>query len=266
MSSDVSFPTATIFGYAIAILFYFLLPIVASILLYRRQSAHVFPLVVGVVVYLLTTRINDIGVQMFFRGQSYANMMAIAAETVCLWEECGRWLVMRYPLTGIRSAGAAASYGIGHGGIEAVLRGAQKCNILAIGLRLNREGISGFTSVLDPKFAANIVVQLQEYASRGLFCNLLDSLDAASNFGVHIALSMLIYRGVQRENSRQTLPIAIGLHYLVNLCGWLASFSNSIILRDAVGITAGVFVIWLAMKIADGRALFDEIMYPAETE
>lgn len=263
---SVHFSEAALLGYVVAILLHFSLPIAAYILLYRYRAVRVFPVIIGAVVYLLTTRLNDIGVQMLFRGQSYANMMMIAAETVCLWEECGRWAAMRYPVTGIRLAGSAVSYGIGHGGIEAVLRGVRKCNILAIGLKLNRDGISALTAGLNAEQAANKVAQLQEYASCGLICNALDSLDAASNFGVHIALSLLIYRGVQWDNSRKMLPIAIGLHYLVNLCGWLASFSNSIILRDAAGIVSGVFVIWLAMKIADGRALIDELLYPAETE
>ena len=268
MTADAAlrFSELTVLGYVIAILSYFLLPAAAFCLLRKYRAGSIVAVIIGAVIYLLVTRLNDIGVQLLFRGQPHADLMVLAAETVCYWEELGRWLAMRYPVTGIRSPGAAVSYGIGHAGMEMILRGAQKCSILGMGLRLNREGITAFTAGLDTDRAASVIAQLADYAAHHLLCGVLDSLEAAVLFCVHIALSLLIYCGIRTETSRKTLPAAMGLHLLVNLCGWLVSFSGSDALRSLAGICVGAVVIWIAMKLADGWEMLDEIRYPMETE
>lgn len=257
-----TFSSSALLGYALAALTLFALPIAAFCMLRKNRAASLLSLLAGVIIWLLATRFNDICVQMLLRGQSRAMMTVAAAETVCLWEECGRWLAMRSPFPGTRSAGAAVSYGIGHAGIEAVIRGIGKVQIIGAGLRMNSEGIGALTACMDAERAANYTAQLQNYAAHGLFCSLLDAVDAAAVFGGHIALSLLIYRGIREENSRRTLPIAIGLHYLVNVCGWLGSLSGSDEVQSFMGIGSGVLVIWLSMKCADGWGMLDEIRFP----
>ena len=250
------FSGGTLFGYALLGICEILLPALLLSPLQRRQQVNWTAVVVGAVIYALTVRLNDISVGMLFRGAPYANRVLIAAETICIWEECGRWFTARFAMPQADRTRDAVSYGIGHGGAECFRNAMIAFGRLKNGMIFNSEGIAGLTDGHSDAARERISFQLTEAAKHTFGISLCDLLCCAAALAFHIALSMLIFRAVRENRVKTLLPCAIFLHDLMNASGWLASFGNSILLRDFAGIAAAAVIIVIAMKLIDGKALF----------
>jgi hypothetical protein len=92
--------------------------------------------------------------------------------------------------------------------------------IIGKGIDLNRYGIAHFTAALSDEAAKNVTEQLQYYADTGLLVSLLDCVQIITNFGVHTALSLLIFKKLIGEGFRlRVLAGAILLSYIQKACG-----------------------------------------------
>ncbi len=215
---------------------YMLLPVLAFLWLRRYRAARVYPAVTGAVIYFVTTRLSDLLAHLVGFSADYGTKAAIASEIVCVFEEAGRYLAMRYPVTDIRKPNAAVCYGIGHGGLECWIRGVQTLSLIGS-------------------------------AEKAAPLALLDAAESTVLFCVQIAFSLLIFRRIQAGFPawRAMLP-AVLLHYAVNGSGWLISFTGNAYLSAVTGIAAGLAVIFAADRIADLRESLREILYPLDDE
>lgn len=259
------FSGGTLCGYALAGLTELLLPTVLLFLLHRRRQVNWTAVIVGAVIYALTVRLNDISVGMLFRSAPYANRLVIAAETVCIWEECGRWFTARFAMPQADRTRDAVSYGLGHGGAECIRNACIAFGRLKSGVIFNSDGITGLTDGHSDAARERITYQLAEAAKHTFGISLCDMLCCAAAMTFHIALSLLIFRAVRENRVKTLLPCAIFLHDLMNAAGLLASFSESALLRDLAGIAAAAVIIAIVMKLIDGKALlavwFEEMQY-----
>ena len=230
------------FGYFLSGIVYFLLPAAAFLMLKKYGAAKIYPVIVGAIVYFLAVRFSDLIAHFAGFTQSVGNKVVIAAELVCFLEEAGRFLAIKYPLTDIRKTSAAFCYGIGHGGLECLIRGVQSFRIVQAGA-------------------------LRDVPVQSLPISLLTCVHSAVIFGVQIALSLLIFYKMHKDcNEKRGLIFAILLHIFVNGAGWLASFSGSLLLRNAVGIVTGCIAIAVVCRLIDFRSCMDEILYPEIAE
>ncbi|MBQ8960968.1 MAG: YhfC family intramembrane metalloprotease [Ruminococcus sp.] len=260
--AQISFSAGTMLGYFISGAVYALLPITAFLLLKRAGTARLWPAIVGAVVYFLTTRLSDFFAYIFGACQDHAVKAAISAELVCIFEELGRCLAMRYPVTNIKAMNSAVCYGIGHGGLECLIRGAAAFRVMGYGSRLSSRGSDSFTAGKSPEKAAQITERLAELADHPLYLSLISSVHSISTFGVHIALSLLIFVKVRETGQLRWLMAAIGLHYFMNGTAWALSFAGAPLLSEIMGIACGGAVIALVCRIIRIRGRFDQIIYP----
>ncbi len=260
---EIYFSDSTMLGYTICGAVYFLLPVTAFLMLRRNGAARLYPVIVGVIVNYVSTTLTDLFANLIGFSESIGNRTVIAAEIVCFMEEGGRWLAMRYPITDIKNTHSAVCYGIGHGGLECILRGIQKFKIFGYGRKLNSEGLDSFISGKTSESADRIVEQLRTYADSGIFVSLLNSLHAVTNFGVHIALSVLIFKKIsESENSIRWLGFAILMHLCLNGFSWLASFAGSPAFSDIIGILTGAAIIMTVCRITGLKNVVYEIRFP----
>ena len=250
-------------GYGMTTAVYLLLPCAAFLLMLRYHAARIYPVIVGAIIWFVSVRLCDLTVSVLLLRVPFALKTVYAAEAVAFFEESGRWLAMKCPLTDIRKPADAVCYGIGHAGAECLSRAIGTFRIIGIGQTMNSSGIQAFLSDSSPEQAAEITQTLQYYADGTLFSGILDSCCAVTNFGVHLALSLLIFRKIREYNiKRRWLLLAILLHLLLNAVTWLASFSGRAWVVSLTGIAAGICIIALIMRITDGRSLMDDIRYP----
>ena len=265
----LTFSGGTMLGLSLTVLFWLALPVTVFFLLRSRGRAQIFPVIAGAVTYFLAVRFNDLTAHLLLFRQPVGVQAAAALELVAIFEETGRYLAMRFPLSDVRRSSAAVCYAVGHAGLECWSRAVQMIGIIGKGIDINRYGIAHFTAALSDEAAKNVTEQLQYYADTGLFVSLLDCVHIITNFGVHTALSLLIFKKLIGEGFRlRVLAGAILLHYALNCVSWLASLTGSRIFTSLVGIVTGTAIILLVSRIIDGRQIIGEIFgtYQLRTE
>ena len=199
-------------GWCLTGIVYLLLPAAAYYILHRYGAARVLPVIAGAVMYFISTRLADLTVRIALGSASFAVMSAASAELAPFAEEPARLLAMRYPLTGINTAGAALSYGIGHGGLECLFRAVDSFRSIGIADKLSSGDSFKMTD------------SLRLIAEYSLPVSITAVMSLVMSFGLHLALTLLIYRKLHDEKPVKWLFIAIGIHYANNTLGWLVSF------------------------------------------
>jgi uncharacterized membrane protein YhfC len=262
--NDIVFSGSTLIGYCITAFIYIALPVSAFFIMRKYNSAKLLPIIAGIVTYFLSTRIADGMAYLMLPAASFAQKAAISTEIVCITEEVGRWLAIKYPLFNVTTPGAAVCYGIGHAGLECWIRGFDTFGIIGYGQKLNREGIEAFTADKTPQAAEAVIKQLRTFADNDIFCSILDWLNIVTIFGFHICLSVMIFKKFNDNNFKSRwLLRAILLHYLLNVSVWLVSFSGIAVLSKLTGIIVGVGIIAYVYRTIDGRSVIDDILYPS---
>lgn len=211
----------------IAALFVAVLPM-ALFRLWRKPFAlNRRDAIAGIAVFALSAMVVERGLNDFVLRQSplasdwLSNPLAFVVYGVLVagvCEEVGRFIAMRW-LARRTSAdrlndGTALAYGLGHGGAEAWFVGVlTQAQWIAFGVLENRGQIEAYLGNLPPESLMRIHVILASLspATAGLFV-----LERVAALVFQIGLSVLMWRGV-RADSRAILPIAIGVHALIDV-------------------------------------------------
>lgn len=262
MEHELVFSGGTLAGYALTGTVYLLTPFAAAILLRRYRALRLIPLIAGIAIYFLAVRFCDVFTGIVFSRQALAAQTAIAAGFVGIFEEWGRYFAAKCPIFGIRSDAAAFSYAVGHAGLECMIRCGQSYHIFDIGKRLNANGIGSFLADRTAERSAEITATLQRYAEQSLALGILDALSVVTNFGVHLALTLLICRKVREGiHPVRWTGIACLLHFSLNDCYLSAGILGGEMFASIMGIFWGIGIVFLVWKIADGNAVLDHLRY-----
>lgn len=260
---ELSFSGGTLLGYSLCGAVCLLLPPAAFMLMRKYKAASVLPVIAGAVIYLLFTRFNDIFVTLFFPRMPFSQKMLAAVETVALFEEVGRFLAMKTPLSQVNDSGSAVCLGIGHAGAECMIHAARAFRTVGYGLRVNSIGLEGFLHGKSESQAEVMAQNLKLYADNSLLCGLADSVQNITNFGFHIAVTLLIYRMIFVTDGRKRwLALAVLLHYAMNCIPYLASLTGSNFFASLAGIGTGIGIMLLVSRLIDGPSVIDEIRFP----
>jgi uncharacterized membrane protein YhfC len=175
-----------------------------------------------------------------------------------LFEETGRYLGMRYFVRNSGNPGTAVAYGIGHGGIEAILIGSLAgVGILVLGVLLN----SGFLESTvghgpDGDKLMQLRANLQALSVTTIAMGTLERLIALL---IQIGLSLIVWRAVETRRLG-FLALAILLHALIDFPAGLAqtrqlpiAVVEGLLVIAGVGIVA-FFLFKLPRKLAAASA------------
>jgi uncharacterized membrane protein YhfC len=128
-----------------------------------------------------------------------------------VFEEVGRYVGMRYLLKQYREWKDGVAYGIGHGGIEAILLGViGNIQILALGAILNAGQLD---KVQLPASSLPLITQLLTSPS---WVFLISGFERIFAFIVHIGLSLVVLYSVT-SGKKRFLVYAIILHAVFDL-------------------------------------------------
>jgi uncharacterized membrane protein YhfC len=215
--------TVAILAMIITILICFGLPLGLVIYFYKKERIALVAVAVGALVFLVTqifTRLPLLSYLSFFDWyrQMAANIFLFAiflSLTAGLFEEVGRYFGFKLFLKKHLSWKNGIAYGIGHGGIEAIiLVGFTYINNLVYSF-LIRSGqfAETVTPQIGPEMAAYIESQLIDMPA---YMFLVAGLERVFAIVVHIALSLVVLLAVTRGKVIYLL-YAILLHTAVNL-------------------------------------------------
>lgn len=173
-----------------------------------------------------------------------------------IFEECSRYLVMRFLLKKNRSIENAVMYGIGHGGIEVlfvVLPSILMGLVISVYFSAGQyEAVFSALQINESTVQAALPVILA--ASRfGVGMLILTVLERIFAMVLHIALSVLVFEGVVRSRI-SNLCLAISLHALVDV--FAALYQRSVLplwLTEILIFCSTVLVCFLVFRNVHGK-------------
>ena len=160
----------------------------------------------------------------------------------------------------------AVTYGIGHGGIEAILvLGLTAINNIAIAQLVNSGSIETITNGLTGVQLDQVQAQIAAVASFGAANLLLGLAERAIAMTLHISLSVVVFRAV-RQRKAGYLGLAVALHALFDVpaalfqCGVLHStwLVEALLLVLCLGCAAYAKKQYCALQEPEQQTLFDK--------
>ncbi|WP_027408472.1 YhfC family intramembrane metalloprotease [Anoxybacteroides tepidamans] len=182
------------------------------------------PLGVGVVVFLVFSQVLEKALHVAVIDSSgtalkWTNSTALfvtyAALAAGVFEEIGRYVGFRWLLKKHLGYGDGLSFGIGHGGIEAILLGVFGAITSIVLMNLIQSG--AFDHTIASSLPADQAAQLKERIKETTFAMyVLGGLERVFAIAFHIVMSLLVLLGVRKRQFRYVI-YAICAHALLDV-------------------------------------------------
>ena len=185
-----------------------LTPVLLLILWRKKTGARILPAPAAFLVCLPVFTIAGL----IRTGFAQGDLLSFCIKQGLLYgisEEGVKYLALRYMLASYDSRTDAVTYGIGHGAFESFSGGMACLNLIGTG-----------------RAAPDI-----------LPVNLFSAIEGAA---FAVALTVLIFYGIQTGRTKLMLPVAIFLHFISNATTTLYSLSTPIVVIKSTVLTAGV--------------------------
>ena len=179
---------------------------------------------------------------------------AAASFSAGLFEETARLLLMLWLLKHLRRWIDGVSFGLGHGGIEAVLLlGIANVNNLVLGVLINSGGWDAVAQNLPGETAEQLRSALVD-TSPWMF--LLGGVERLAAISLHIACSLLVLAGIVHGRKLLAWVAAVLLHGTFNLVAVLMVGAGIDLVLVEVVLVALAIGLWVA--IVRSRPLFPQ--------
>ena len=228
--------------------------------MYTKRS--LVPFWVGIMVFIAFSRMLEMIPHSLFLLSSNPVSKAIngnvvlyviyAATVAALFEETGRYLAMRLYMKKSLTKENSLMYGVGHGGMEAVMVvGISYISNLMVALMINGNDFESLFAGLDDATTAVTIDRLSALWTLPSYQFFFAGVERISAMMLQIALSYLVYRAV-KEKRMKFYGIAVGIHFAVDaatviLSGYLGSSFVGLLVLESVLLAA---VILICMKVS----------------
>lgn len=162
-----------------------------------------------------------------------------------VFEETGRFVAMKFWMKKSLSKESSVMYGVGHGGIEAILIVGFTCiSNLVTALMINSGQIeSAFSTIEDGAGRETALQGLSVLWTTPGYQFFLAGVERISAVTLHICLSYLVYRAI-KYGMKKYYFLAVGIHFLVDaLTVLLSNYTPLVILEAVLLIMIGVLAV-----------------------
>ena len=228
----------------------------------HKQQTKISYLIAGAVGFIVSARILELGVHYFCILADNSVSRFINGNTVAfvlygiimagVFEECGRYIVLKYIMKKNRTPENAVMYGIGHGGIEifAVLLPTMIL-YLVIAVLFSSGNMENALSTLNitEETAAAALPSVQATATFDYAMMAMNVIERLFAMLVHIGLTVIVYYGVVNAK-KICLPAAIILHMLMDT--FPALYQRGVVSLWQVEVWAALWtavIVFIAMKL-----------------
>ena len=216
-----------------------------------KQQTKISWLIAGAIGFIVSARVLELGVHMvcivtdnpisrFINGNTIAYVL-YGIIMAGVFEECGRYIVLKYIMKKNRIPENAVMYGIGHGGIEilAVLLPAL-ITYLAVAVLFSAGDMENALSTLDitEETVSVALPSIQTAAAFDYGMMAMNVIERLFAMLLHIGLTVVVYYGVVTDK-KICLPVAIILHMLMDT--FPALYQRSVVPLWTVEPWAGVW-------------------------
>lgn len=229
-----------------------LLPLILVIYFRKKYQISYRPLFVGAAIWFIFSQILEkmlhmvvIKTPLYSMAVPFAIYAALAAG---VFEETGRFVAFKFFLKENTEWEDGIAYGIGHGGIEAILLGfLLNLNNLIYSLSINN---GTYDKLIGSKLPENVAANLKEtLISISPFMFGISGLERAFALVLHIGMTLVILYGIQKRKNLY-LIYAIILHAIFDFLPALYQMkviTNLVLVESAVAVMS-VIVLFAVVK------------------
>lgn len=247
-------PIASIIGITVSMVVSVGLPVVLCVMVWHKTKARISSFFIGAATFIVfalileqilhTIVLKTAGAALTGNIWLYALYGGLAAG---VFEETGRYLAMKLCMRKSLNKQNAIMYGVGHGGIEAILLAGLAClSNLVIAAMINSGQAPMLLSAVDGTVYQQVLAQLTSVSTTPSWMFYMAGLERISAIILHISLSYLVYLAVSRKKILFYL-LAVLAHFLVDAVTVAAAgFLPLSVLEGVLLLFSGAlgFVIW----------------------
>lgn len=220
----VSVPFPSVACATLSLLVIIGLPVGLGIAVTRKHKGSGYAIMIGAFCYIVSAYVLEqiLHGLVFTAFPNIRNNIVVFCLYGCLaaglFEETARLLGLRVLCRKDKSPAVGFAYGVGHGGIEAILlAGLTMINNLMVMYAINSGNTDSLLTGLEGDQITLAQEQLAQLAAVPATQWLAAGFERVCAIGLHLALSMLIWMVVTRRLPAWGYPAAIGLHAVSNL-------------------------------------------------
>lgn len=239
----------TIAGIIVSLLVGFGIPVVLFTVWRKKTGANVAAFLVGCCVFVVFVNILENAFHSVFltvTGTALTDNVLLFALygglAAGLFEEFGRYIAMKAVMKKYIDKKNSVMYGIGHGGIEAVLLlGTASISNLVMSLMINAGKIDTILGPLEESVKQETFESISALWTTPAWMFFMGSIERISAVTLHICLSYVVYRAV-RDSDIKWLFAAIATHFFVD--------AGTVLLTRNTDITVWAFELILLVLMA----------------
>jgi len=245
------------------------LPIFIFLFWRKKYNLKAVPMLLGIAMWILFAYILQSLLHGIALEQNEDGTIKLLAENPWLFavyailaagifEETGRFAAFKLIRKRHNDLGTGLSYGIGHGGVEAIfLTGLSMIGFFTTCLMINSGNTEAFVD--DENFLSAIVL-MQETPSVTF---LLGGIERLISITVHISLSMVVLCSVVKQDMLWLYPAAIALHAAVKTVPALFQIGviESIWVMEALLLIPTALCVYAAVKVCKIMSDQDAVLY-----
>ena len=246
-------PGATMAGLYFSLCIAFGLPIVLAVLVRKKLHSKVWPVFVGAAVFLIFAMVLEQAIHMLVLRSDFGLKITGSAVLyglyggvmAALFEEGGRYIAMRFVMRRSLNKENAIMYGVGHGGIEAILIvGLSYFSNIAVAAMINNGDIAQFFAGMDEATAQTMYQQLAPLWQGPSYIFYMAGIERIGAVAVHICCSYFVYRAID-DGDWAFFALAFGAHFAVDFIASVLSQSgvNMIVIEVIILALAAALVV-----------------------
>ena len=255
---------SNILALAISIILMTAIPVVIFIYwrVKHKEQTKISWLIAGAVGFIVSARVLELGVHYFciiadnpvsrFVNGHTAAYVIYGITMAGVFEECGRFIVMKHIMKKDRTRENAVMYGIGHGGIEifaVLLPGMISSLVIAVMLSTGDMTAALGALGITEENAAVALPSVQAVAAFGYGKMAANVIERILAMLLHIGLTVIVFYGITQAK-KSCLLVAIGLHMSMDL--FAALYQRNVVPLWSVEVWAALFTavtVMIAMKL-----------------
>lgn len=247
------------------------LPVVLLIVVHKKTKARMAMAVIGAATFFLFAMVLEQILHAIVLGVGgeritgniwiYGLYGGLAAG---LFEEVGRFVAMRFAMKKQLNLPNALMYGVGHGGIEAILIvGLASVSNLVTSIMINAGTLEASLGALDQATKEATLTQLSALWTTPSYQFFLSGIERIVAVTLHIALSVLVFQAVKLGKKRYWF-LAFAIHVGVDFATVIAANYLNLVLVEVMlaVLVAGV----VALTISLCRKNWDVVGFEVEAE
>jgi uncharacterized membrane protein YhfC len=199
------------------------LPIILFVIFYKKYNAKITPMIVGIAGFVLFAlvlerSIHTIVLDKFALREKPLVYIIYGILMAGTFEETARFVSFRILKKKHNGIGTGLAYGIGHGGIEAILlAGLSMINAIIFSIILNTGNIETITGKLQGEALEQINAQITTLLTTSPYLFLVSGIERVFAICIQLSLSIIVFYSVYGKNKLWLYPFAIILHAIVDI-------------------------------------------------